>query len=264
MGAANDELDFSALTEDDWRQREAQDDAAISQINNNYGDGEALNELISKVSGGDIDQRGKADDAIDFEDIDLSDEDDLPDEEEPSGTQGAHDVPGLTDDGGTSNDTDDLFGGDVPSSPLDGAHGGLRSSPDPLDADTDGRIHLAMPGSESMEDLRNLNFEHDEDQAQTNQDPNIPPPAENFIATVKQAFPGFEENVILNWNEVLRPKLATWISKKPARVPKPLIPSKLSLELGADQEKMFRIPGPASSSVYQRIKKRRGSRSGLS
>ncbi len=251
MGGDNDDLDFGALTAEDWRLQEEEDEAAIRQISNNAGpQNDLLNELIGKVtSGGAIDQRGKADDAIDFEDIDLSDEDDLPEEEEPSGTQGALDVPGLTDDGGTSNDTDDLFGGDVPSSPL--AH----SSPCPIDADADGQIHLTLPGGETIEDLRSLNFDHDDDnQAQTNQDPNIPPPPDNLIEAVMKAWPGFEVDGILNWNELLRPKQATWISKKPAKVPKPLIPSKLSLELGADQEKMFRIPGPASSTVYQRIR----------
>ncbi|KAK4451600.1 histone acetyl transferase [Podospora aff. communis PSN243] len=254
MAAVDDNTDFRALTAEEWRMQEARDEDTIRAFSNASGpEFNRLNELVGKVAGGDIDQRGKADDAIDFEDIDLSD-DELPDEEEPSGTAGTHDVPGLTDDGGTSNDTDDLFGGDVPSSPLVGDHGGLRSSPHPLDADGDDQIHLTLPGGESIEDLRHLNFDHDDDQPQTNQDPNIPPPAENFIDTVKQAWPGFEENAILNWNELLRPKQATWISKKPPKVPKPLIPSKLSLELGADQEKMFRIPGPASSTVYQRIR----------
>lgn len=253
--AANKDLDFGALTADDWRAQEAADEAAIRQITQDDGTQSGLNDLIGKVtSGGAIDQRGKADDAIDFEDIDLSDEDDLPDEEPSSGTAGTHDMPGLTDDGGTSNDTDDLFGGDVPSSPLDGGHGGLRSSPHPLDADVDDQIHLSLPSTEPMEDLRTLNFDNDDNQEQSNQDPNIPPPAENFIDTVKQAWPGFEENATLNWNQLMPPKQAFWISKKPAKPPRPLIPTKPSLELAPDQEKMFRIPGPAQAPVSQRIR----------
>ena len=252
--AVNEEVDFGTLTDEAWKEQEARDEAAIRRLNDSFGDGSnEVTSILAKFEEGNIDQRGKADDAIDFEDIDLSDEDDLPDEE-PSATSGTQDVPGLTDDGGTSNDTDDLFGGDPPSSPLDVSHGALRSSPHPLDADADDQIHLGPPGGETLEDLRALNFDHDDDLAQTNQDPNIPPPAENFIDTVKQAWSGFEENTVLNWNELLRPKQATWISKKPAKPPKPLIPSKLSLELDGDQEKMFRIPGPASTSVFQRIR----------
>ncbi|KAK5663770.1 hypothetical protein OQA88_4201 [Cercophora sp. LCS_1] len=257
----NKDLDFNNLNEEDWKAQEAADNAAITQISNSFDNNEALNELLAGAA---FDQSGKADDAVDYEDI--SDDDELPEEiftdraagsppdDEPTGGTGGSggDLPGLTDDGGTSNDTDDLFGdgGDL-SSPIDG-HAGLRSSPRLLDADGDEQIDLGPPG-ESLEELRNLNFDHDEfDQA--NQDPNIPAPAENLIEAVKQAFPGFKENAILNWNEILQPKPAQWISKKPTKLPKPLIPSKLSLELDTDQEKQFRIPGPASSSVYQRIK----------
>ncbi|KAJ4417690.1 hypothetical protein N0V85_001733 [Neurospora sp. IMI 360204] len=256
MPADNDDFDFNALNEEGWKEQEARDEEAIRRINNSFGPGgnDGLTEMLGNLqSGGEIDQRGKADDAIDFEDIDLSDEDDLPnDEPSTSGTSG--ELPSLIDDAGT-NDDDDLFGGD-PSSPMDTAHDGLRSSPPPLDAhdDVDAKKRPDDAAGESLEDLRNLNFDNDEEPDATNQDPDIPPPAENFIDAVKQLFPGFEENAILHWNELLKPKNATWISRKPPRAPKPLIPSKLSLELDADQEKQFRIPGPATGSVWQRIK----------
>ena len=243
MSDTNSALDFAALTEDDWRAQEERDEETIRQINNTFGQGG--DDVLGKLaSGGAIDQRGKADDAIDFEDIDLSDEDDLPDDE-PSTNAATGDLPALTDDGGTSNDTDDLFGGDPGSSPL---AGGLRSSPVPMDADDE--IALGPPVDDT------INFDHDNTQDRTNQDPNIPPciPVEDGVDAVKRVFPGFEEHAILNWNELLRPKVATWISKKPNKAPRALIPTKPSLELEADQEKMFRIPGPASSTVYQRIR----------
>ncbi|KAK3694552.1 hypothetical protein B0T22DRAFT_526432 [Podospora appendiculata] len=256
MAALDDALDFSTLDDEAWKEQEARDEAAIAQFNNAVGQGdEALNSVLQNVSsGGAIDQQGKADDAIDFEDIDLSDEDDLPDDEPSASGTAVADLPGLTDDGGTSNDTDDLFGGDPVSSPLLEPHGGLRSSPHPLDADGDDQAHMDLDGPESLEHLRNINFDHGGEPGASNQDPDIPPPAENYSDALKQVWPGFEEDAILNWNELLRPKLATWISKKPAKIPKPLIPTKLSLELEADQEKLFRIPGPASASVYQKIK----------
>ena len=253
MAAINTELDFASLSDEGWRAQEARDEAAIAHINASFSEGNDLTDLLSKVAEGTIDQAGKADDAIDYEDIDLSDEDDLPDEE--PGTSGATgDVPGLTDDGGTSNDTDDLFGGDMPSSPMDLGHADLRSSPHPLDPDADDRIHLALPGGESLEELRQLNFDLDDGPGEGNQDPNIPPPADNLIEAVKQAWPGFEENIVINWGEIFRVKPMQWLSKKPVRPPKPLVPTKLSLELDVDHEKQFRIPGLASSSVYQRIK----------
>lgn len=251
--------DFDSLDEDAWKQQEVADDEALRRFINpdvgsqpGGGSGGGLGtEFDSFMQGASIDQRGKADDAIDFEDMDLSD-DDLPDEEPNTGGTSA-DLPGLTDDGGTSNDTDDLFGDLQASSPLDGPQDGLRSSPHPLDVDTD-QARLSLPGGESMEELRYLNFDHDTSSRDINQDPDIPAPPESEELLVKLQWPGFEKGAILNWNELLRPKQAIWNSKKPAKLPKPLIPTKLSLELDADQEKLFRIPGTATQTVLQRIR----------
>lgn len=248
MAADDTERDFSALDEDDWREQEARDDAAIRKLQDGLGDG--VTEFLSKLqTGGAFDQSGKAEDAVDYEDIDLSDEDDLPDEE-PQASGASGDGPGLTDD----NDTDDLFGENIPSSPLGADDDGLASSPRAVDGDGDERMDVDAPRRESLADLIALNFDHGPKPSDANQDPNIPPPAETLLEAVKQAYPAFKENAILNWNELFRPKQAEWISKKPAKPPKPLVPTKLSLELDVDQEKLFRIPGPASSSVYQRIK----------
>lgn len=248
MAADDTERDFSALDEDDWREQEARDDAAIRKLQDGLGDG--VTEFLSKLqTGGAFDQSGKAEDAVDYEDIDLSDEDDLPDEE-PQASGASGDGPGLTDD----NDTDDLFGENIPSSPLGADDDGLASSPRAVDGDGDERMDADAPRRESLADLIALNFDHGPKPSDANQDPNIPPPAETLLEAVKQAYPAFKENAILNWNELFRPKQAEWISKKPAKPPKPLVPTKLSLELDVDQEKLFRIPGPASSSVYQRIK----------
>lgn len=244
---ASDAADPARLNDDeDWSMQEARDDAAIQQIQEGFASG--VNELLDKLEkGAQFDQSGKADDAIDYEDIDLSD-DELPDEEAPA-TGASGDGPGLTDD----NDTDDLFGENLPSSPP--AHPGLVASPHPIDADDADHMHVDAAPPETLEDLFALNFgDAGAKPSDANQDPNIPPPAETLVEAVKQAFPGFEENIALPWNELLRPKQAHWLAKKPPKPPKPLVPTKLSLELDVDQEKLFRISGPATSTVYQRIK----------
>lgn len=243
--AGDKDAESATLNEEEWKDQEARDDAAIQQIQDGLASG--VSDLLSKIEqGGEFDQAGKADDAVDYEDIDLSD-DDLPDDEPPaSGSTG--DGPGLTDD----NDTDDLFGENLPSSPL-GPNGELASSPHPLDADDDDRMQVDEPPRESLADLIALNFGHGPKPSDANQDPNIPPPAESLAEAVKQAYPGFRERAVLHWNEILRPKQAHWLSKKPAKPPKTLVPTKLSLDLEADQEKLFRISGPAASSVYQRV-----------
>jgi hypothetical protein len=208
----------------------------------------AIPGLKNIAEGGAFDQEGKADDAIDFED--LSD-DELPDEEEPDVAPASNELPGLTEgDTCTSNDTDDLFGDPQDSSPLDLAYPHLRSSPHPLDADSD-EARLAL-GGESIEELRELNF--DLSGSTANQDPDIPAPPESTDDLVKLQWPEFHVNAILNYNELFRSKPATWISKKPVKPPKPLVPTKLSLEVDIDQEKLFRIPGPATVSVWQKIR----------
>ncbi|KAB5578409.1 hypothetical protein GE09DRAFT_1089524 [Coniochaeta sp. 2T2.1] len=206
---------------------------------------------LAQISqGGAFDQEGKADDAIDFEDVDLSD-DELPDEEEPSSTAPAsNDLPGLTEgDTCTSNDTDDLFG-DAQDSSLDLAFPHLRSSPQPFDDDNE----EPRLGGESIEELRELNFNFDVPRNATNQDPSIPAPPESNADLVKLQWPEFNENAILNFNELFRAKPAYWIAKKPTKPPKPLVPTKLSLEVENDQEKQFRIPGPATVPVWQKIR----------
>lgn len=210
----------------------------------------AIPGLESIAAGGAFDQEGKADDAIDFEDVELSD-DELPDEEEPDVAPASNELPGLTEgDTCTSNDTDDLFGDPQDSSPLDLAYPQLRSSPHPLDA---GSHEAGLPsGGESIEELRSLNFDFPRSSA--NQDPNIPAPPESTEDLVKLQWPEFHKNAILNYNEIFRSKPATWIAKKPAKPPKPLVPTKLSLEVDIDQEKLFRIPGQATISVWQKIR----------
>ncbi|OLN82902.1 putative transcription initiation factor TFIID 111 kDa subunit [Colletotrichum chlorophyti] len=182
-----------------------------------------------------FDQSGKADDAQDFEDIS---DDDLPDEEEGN-VAASLSVPGLTDDGGTSNDTDDLFG-EGPSSPIE-APG--PPSPAPCVHDSDDAI---------ASQYQDINFDPEPGYEAANQDPEIPAPAETVEDLVKQAWPTWEKGVIQKWNELLPPKKARWIEKKPAKKPKTLMFSKLTLDLAADQEKLFRIPGPATATRKQR------------
>jgi transcription initiation factor TFIID subunit 1 len=202
------------------------------------------------AAGAAFNQEGKADDAIDFEDVELSDEE-LPDEEEQDAAPASHELPGLTEgDTCTSNDTDDLFGDPHDSSPVDLAYPHLRSSPHPLDADSD-EARLTL-GGESIEELRELNF--DLSTSAANQDPDIPAPPESSEDLLKLQCPEFHKYAVLNLNELFRSKPATWIAKRPVKPPKPLVPTKLSLEVDIDQEKLFRIPGPATVPVWQRIR----------
>ncbi|RDL33286.1 Uncharacterized protein BP5553_08725 [Venustampulla echinocandica] len=239
--------DSKSFTDIDWKRQEQDDENALKRLldqSQQAGEQAGLFDDSRPLDTGE-----KADDAQDFEDIS---DDDLPEEEEAAGA-GEGDVPGLTDDMGTSNDTDDLFGEGRGSSPFDAfeEHEGLQ----PNGISQPGRIHggLNLPtlGPEPEEDLRELNFPEHYDAA--NQDPSIPAPAETEEELLKQSWPTYQRGVILDWNELLPPKKAHYIPKVPEKPPKALNPTKVSLDLALDQEKSFRIAGPAVSDKRKRV-----------
>jgi len=192
-------------------------------------------------------QEGKAQDAQDFEDIS---DDDLPDEEDGTG-HGSLEVPGLTDDTGASGETDDLFG-DQPSSPTDPFAPMLASSTPPTNVEPSQDAESTLPGDSFMGDY---GASVANDVSVSNQDPDIPEAPESMIELVQHAFPGFEKGIILNFNEQFAPQPSFRLPKKSQnlKAPKPLVPTKLSLEFDGDAEKPFRIPGPAQAASQQRI-----------
>lgn len=226
----------------DWATQEKDDEKAIRSL---FANDPAQPQQDFSLEGP-IDQTNKADDAFDFEDIS---DDDLPDEEEAV-NGGSEQPPALTSDGGTSNDNDDdLFGDGRESSPLVGEP---AMSPGAAIADAD-QQDIEMTGGDDLADLRALNFDPEPSYPMANQDPSIPAAPENVLDLLKQTFPDFERGKILNFNELFPPRKANWVEKKPPRNPKPLIPTKLSLDLDVDQEKQFRVPGPASQTTLQKI-----------
>ncbi|KAG8159916.1 hypothetical protein KVR01_010553 [Diaporthe batatas] len=225
----------------DWAAQERDDADAIQKLFSQ----DPTNQPDISLEGP-IDQSNKADDALDFEDIS---DDDLPDEEEAA-NGGLENPPALTSDGGTSNDNDDdLFGDGRESSPLVGEP---ALSPGAAIADAD-QQDIEMSGADDLADLRALNFDPEPSYPMANQDPSIPAAPESVLDLLKQTFPDFERGKILNFNELFPPRKANWVDKKPLRQPKPLVPNKLSLELDVDQEKQFRVPGPASQTTLQKI-----------
>lgn len=221
--ADTESADFTSFTELDWKRQEEADQAALGALlNARPGEDEQYN--FSRP----LEIGEKADDAEDYEDIS---DDDLPEEEEGSGHNRAE-VPALTDDGGTSNELDDLFGEDEADG-LD-AHQGEPSRT------SDG---LALPPPEPEPEF-DLEYERRQNfpgyYTDSNQDPNIPEVAETQEDLVKSMWPNFEKGAILNWNTLMPPKLAHFLPKAPLKQPKPLFPTKVSLDIAPDQEKSFR------------------------
>ncbi|KAM7209398.1 Protein of unknown function (DUF3591) domain containing protein [Naviculisporaceae sp. PSN 640] len=260
MAPATTDAEHDSRDGTNWQDVEQADQDQINrlyEVDPDTGE-QVLNSVLREFQDGAIDQTGKADDAIDFEDMS---DDDLPDEEEGPASNTA-DLPGLTDDSGT-NDLDDLFGGDIPSSPIADAHDIFPSSPRPLDADgdidLDDQIRLGPAASPSAEgqQISALEFRRqlEEREAEAALHPKeIPGEKVDKVAAAKAIFPDFDQDKNLFWLDFFKPRSAHWICKKPQKPPKPLIPTKLTLEFDIDQEKLFRIPGPATNSIYQRIK----------
>lgn len=227
------------------------DDAAIQKLLSQTAEGGGETDLFDLNRPLDLGE--KADDAKDYEDVS---DDDLPVEEEATGWRNG-DGPGLTDDGGTSHDTDDLFGEGRDSSPFDGmeAHDGVKIHADQeLQTSQTAASQLITPTLDSIPSFRDINFDPEPKlSGEANQDLSIPAPAESVADLLKQSWPTFERGKTINWNELLPPKKAHYIPKKPLKVPKPVNPTKVSLDLAPDQEKSFRLSGSVTSSKQQRV-----------
>lgn len=200
------------------------------------------------------DEVDKAADAQDYADIS---DDDLPDEEEASGNA-FDDAPGLTDDAqgkddlfGDDGDDDDLFGDggrasspfafqeqeDEPQTPLASALSfpsvGPRSDSQPEE--------VAEP-VEPAEDLFKLNFN-----AVQGRDALTQEQKEQWTA---EHYPHYQNGAIIEFSTFFPLKEAFYIPKVPAKLPKAVHPTKVSLNIAPDTEKLFRTPGPAHSDKY--------------
>ena len=182
---------------EDWKAQDAADEREIAKLLGQSQEGGADGLALDDTP---FDQSGKADDAQDFEDIS---DDDLPDEEPSGGT--SFELPGLTDDGGTSNDADDLFG-EGPSSP-DPVLG--PSSPAPQVRDDTDEAHPTDDGFINFDPDPHLN-------GSANQDPDIPAAAESAQDILKAAWPAYKKGHILVWSDLLPPKRAVWKEKNPS------------------------------------------------
>ncbi|PHH63054.1 hypothetical protein CDD81_6299 [Ophiocordyceps australis] len=169
--------EFSSLDEDAWKAQDARDEREIARLLEQSQEGGSGGLTLDDTP---FDQTNKADDAQDFEDIS---DDDLPDEE--PGVSTSLELPGLTDDGGTSNDADDLFG-EGPSSPSD-----------PILA-TDSQPALLFPGIINTAGAQDGKNHLD---GAVNQDPDIPAPAETIEDLIKATYPAFVKGRTVKWNK---------------------------------------------------------------
>jgi hypothetical protein len=234
----------------------------------------------------------KADDAIDYEDIDdddlAEDEDELPKEEETTGPAQQDEVDDLfgdgfggEDDGDTGHDAladdlDDLFG-DAGSSPPPDTNGSkadavlddiamaeddeifgepigeVQDGSSPLPPSTETALQGTtirrrkgpdVPQEEEMSEMELL-------QRRLLQMANAPPaPPENQEELLASLWPKFETDKIPRFMDLLPPKQARYVGKTPLKVPKPVQPTKIHLDIAADQEKNFKFSAAGSKRTW--------------
>jgi transcription initiation factor TFIID subunit 1, fungi type len=216
---------------------------------------------LNTLNDTEIERTEKADDAVDYADIDLSDEDDLPDDQLKQ--NGHVDIPtdmlpeGVEDSDLFGAEDDDLFGDPMPVDTT--AHLPVQT---PLvetparDPDTPG------DGSDLAEDeSQNLpapspaaaSPEEDDEQWRIQQalfnlsgKPAPTTQEENYDEWLKLEFPGFDRNEVPFFNKLFPPRPFKWPGKAPAKPPKPIRPSKVNLEIEQDQRLAFTSAVPVS------------------
>lgn len=68
----------------------------------------------------------------------------------------------------------------------------------------------------------------------------LPAPPENHEELLHSLFPSFDRNTLPRWLEIIPHKKAYYLGKQPLKVPKPVLPTKVNIELAPDQERVFR------------------------
>ncbi|RMZ80878.1 hypothetical protein DV737_g2751, partial [Chaetothyriales sp. CBS 132003] len=207
--------------------------------------GEEANDFLNSLENRELESGEKADDAEDFGDIS---DDDLPDEEIPTGGPVQELAPLLPaaadttmDDlsfGGGADLDDDLFGG--PSSPPAPNDNVFAIPTQPASALANGDQRAESP---------DLASEHSADS------PDEPMPEteeENMAEWVRLEFPQYNRDEAPFWNQLLPPKPGVFHdrdAKYPTKAPKPIRPTKVTLDIEKDQQALFN--SAATSTVHE-------------
>ncbi|KAJ5923637.1 transcription initiation factor TFIID [Penicillium verhagenii] len=82
--------------------------------------------------------------------------------------------------------------------------------------------------------------------------PDHPPaPPENNEELLHSLFPSFDHNTLPRWLELIPHKKAHFRGKQPLKPPKPVLPTKVNIELAPDQERVFRTGQPSKRGLDQ-------------
>lgn len=245
-----------------------------------------------------LDVGEKADDAVDYEDFSDDDLPDEEDAVGTNGvlTNGHHtEANNLANGAGLENghddhyeddDLDDLFGDDggspVLEKPKPDGHHATRFALPRLEIPSTAPIAprgIQLPGPSPPEDapgFRAVDYAQDESEAE--EEDEMTKLQRRLIAQARKAreeiqeedednaellatlWPQFDPDDIARFSELFQPKKAFYVPKTPSKPPKPIQPTKVSLEIQQDQEKTFRL---TSSGATQRANAQELERNGL-
>jgi transcription initiation factor TFIID subunit 1, fungi type len=231
----------------------------------------------------------KADDAVDYEDID---DEDLPEEEERAsavnnkttqlaadqeaqGWTGADDIFGDREitQREAGDDLDDLFG-DVPSSPVADEDKTRDLFFDDDEEPPAGTAIVEAPTAETalLEESAGADKERAVSPAEKDMDPatlrayklqqalfamsaygpdNPPAPPENIEELLASLWPGFDRKALPRFLELIPIKKAYFMGQQPLKPPKPVQSTKINLELAQDQERIFKTGGQANKRALE-------------
>ena len=228
--------------------------------------GQSLDNVLKDAHERELDKGEKADDAVDYEDFD---DDDLPDEEEATGQSqpsyklaGIEDAAATADDGADDDDLNDLFeDGDVDMGSFIAAPASLAGADaagTPMAADEDGdKDSLASEHDDAMglsqlpddladtEDIKLYLLQKalfESGAAPETQE-------ENLDEWVRTEFPNYDKNELPYFNRLFPPQPAHWTpawykqGKDPVKPPKPLRPTKVTLDIEPDHRFLFNSVG---------------------
>ena len=233
------------------------------------GAAEGEEDIFASIANRPLEVGEKADDAIDFEDIG---DDDLPEEEfddNDGGMAALQNFSGSTvqDSGDGHDDTmadlfgedDDLFGDNLGlSSPVQG-HAHHEDNPlnsveelgaDDMDMIEDSQGQLSFRSAVAQPEEEDEDPEYREQmalfaQARGGKENQAPPPPKTSREDFEKVWPNFEPDKPPRFFSLVPRKRAYYIPKVPPKAPKPMVFTKLSLDIAADQEKSFRLPATA-------------------
>ncbi|KAF1970399.1 hypothetical protein BU23DRAFT_556858 [Bimuria novae-zelandiae CBS 107.79] len=225
------------------------DDDMINQLLSGTG---MNNDAMVDIMDRDLDTSGKADDALDFEDIDelASDEDDGANSNEPDES---HQLSGTTvqDDDIVPEDDefDDLFNEDAGSPMAEDAQIGEAVAED----STTQASAIVAGADDSDEDPEWLLQQRLFARAGRQLADDIPEAATTNKELLRQLYPDFEVGKPLRFSHLIPRKRAYFKPQEPGKLPKPLaFGTKINLDIAPDQEKSFRLPSTTNTAKFGR------------